>query len=185
MWCCLIAYRPTFRPEDYDGNNAFSTLYQPDHYRCKLPIYAAGSYQARVTTVYGDTQKSSTAKCIDAKGEPYEFQLYPEIVSVQAGNDMVAGPAVGAAHGLTEFIVRGSGFRYGRVEEPQGARSNLCNERIVCTYHLHTHTEPFHLAIPQKLPQKPPQYCDNNLTTTCTAPLSKTTRFLLETCPAP
>lgn len=44
--------RPRYlaRPEDYDSSNAFTTLYKPDHYRCKLPIYAAGSYTARVTT---------------------------------------------------------------------------------------------------------------------------------------
>jgi hypothetical protein len=48
---------------------------QPDHYRCKLPVFSPGSYKTRVSMTFGDAEKSPTSKQTDLQGVEYEFQV--------------------------------------------------------------------------------------------------------------
>jgi len=100
----LNYYKPRYfsTPDSFNPDDAYLSTYAADHYRCRLPVYAAGSYKTRINTVYGDVQKESSAKATNTIGTEYEFQYYADVRGVS--------PKVSGINGHTSVHIEGTGF---------------------------------------------------------------------------
>jgi hypothetical protein len=100
----LNYWKPRYfaRADDFVPEEAYLKTYKDNHYRCRLPIYAAGSYKTRINTVYGDVQKDPTSSATDISGTDFEFQYYADVMSVS--------PKVSGINGRTNVLIQGAGF---------------------------------------------------------------------------